>query len=146
MQNRRLSAVYVVTALVALLLTWSQNLAYFGPSAAGPLAAFPLFLTDAAINPAARSIAFDILLMLYAASLWMVFEGRRRRMRFVWAYVVLGLMVAISVTFPLFLAAREMKATAAPDIEGRPSLLDGVGIGLLTAVVGALCLFVLKQA
>ena len=109
MQNRTLAFAYVVIALAALGLTWSQNLAYFGAagSTAQALAAFPDFLIDAAVNPAARSITFDILLIVLAASVWMVFEGRRRRMRFVWAYVVVGFLVAISVTFPLFLAARD---------------------------------------
>lgn len=148
MQNRTLAIAYVVIALVALGLTWSQNLAYFGGagSTAQALAAFPAFLMDTAVNPAARSITFDILLIVLSASVWMVFEGRRRRMRFVWAYVVLSFLVAVSVTFPLFLAAREMKGRVEPEIEGRPGVLDGVGLGLVTAIVVLLSVFVLRRA
>lgn len=148
MQNRMLASAYVVIALAALGLTWSQNLAYFGGggSAAQALAAFPKFLIDTAVNPAARSIGFDILMICLAASVWMVFEGRRRRMRFVWAYVVLSFLVAVSVTFPLFLAAREMKGQVAPDIDGRPGVLDGVGLGLVAALVIYVCVFVLRHA
>ena len=136
--NRWLATVYVVIAILALGLTWSQNLAYFVPGAAAMA-----FLTDAAVNPAARSLTFDIVLVLYAAAIWMVFEGRRRRMAFVWAYVIGGLLVAISVTLPLFLAARELKPQITPDIPGRPSLLDGVGLGILTVLVAAICAFAL---
>jgi len=39
----------------------------------------------------------------------MVAEARRLGIRFVWIYVVLGLLIAISVTAPLFLVARERR-------------------------------------
>lgn len=141
-QNRQLAAVYGLLAIIALVLTWSQNLAYFGGG--GGLSAFPAFLRDAAVNPASRSVTFDIALVLYAAAVWMVFEGRRRRIPFVWAYVIGGLLVAISVTLPLFMAARELKSGATPEIEGRPGLLDGVGLGGLAILIIGLCAFVLK--
>jgi len=140
-QNRQLAAVYGLLAVIALVLTWSQNLAYFG---GGGLSAFPAFLRDAAANPASRSVTFDIALVLYAAAVWMVFEGRRRRIPFVWAYVIGGLLVAISVTLPLFMAARELKAGATPEIEGRPGLLDGVGLGALAILIVGLCAFVFR--
>jgi hypothetical protein len=35
----------------------------------------------------------------------MVIEARKHGVRFVWAYIVGGLAIAISVTFPLFLIA-----------------------------------------
>ncbi|MDO8378851.1 DUF2834 domain-containing protein [Phenylobacterium sp.] len=142
-QNRQLAAVYGLLAVIALVLTWSQNLAYFGGG--GGLSVFPAFLRDAAVNPASRSVTFDIALVLYAAAVWMVFEGRRRRIPFVWAYVIGGLLVAISVTLPLFMAARELKAGATPEIEGRPGLLDGVGLGALAILVIGLCAFVFRQ-
>lgn len=142
-QNRQLAAVYGLLAVIALVLTWSQNLAYFGGG--GGLSAFPAFLRDAAVNPASRSVTFDIAIVLYAAAVWMVFEGRRRRIPFVWAYVIGGLLVAISVTLPLFMAARELKAGATPEIEGRPGLLDGVGLGALAILVFGLCAFVVRQ-
>ena len=42
----------------------------------------------------------------------MVIESRRLDIRFPWLYVVFGLLVAISVTFPLFLIARERRLDA----------------------------------
>lgn len=143
LSRRWLAAAYVAVALAALILTWGQNLAYF--AGGGGLTAFPKFLIDAAANPASRSVTFDILLIFYAAAIWMVFEARRLRMRFVWVYVILGLFVAISVTFPLFLAVRELRTQIEPHIEGRPSMADGVGIGALAVLVGYLCVFVLMR-
>jgi hypothetical protein len=138
MQSRSLALVYLVLGLVGLVLTWSQNLAYFGPAAAG---GFPDFLRGTVANPGARSIAFDILIVGWSASIWMVIEGRRRRMKGVWLYPVLGWTVAMAFAIPLFLAARELALRTPPEIEGRPSPLDGLGLGIVSAF--ALVLLVL---
>ena len=130
MQSRRLAFVYLALGLVGLVLTWSQNLAYFGPAAAG---GFPDFLRGTVANPGARSIAFDILIVGWTASIWMVIEGRRRRMKFFWLYPVLGWTVAMAFAVPLFLAARELVLRTPPEIEGRPGPLDGLGLGVLSA-------------
>ena len=138
MQSRRLALVYLVLGLAGLALTWSQNLAYFGPAAAG---GFPDFLRGTVANPGARSIAFDILIVGWTASIWMVIEGRRRRMKLVWLYPVLGWTVAMAFAVPLFLAVRELALRTPPEIEGRPGLADGLGLGLVSAF--ALVLLVL---
>jgi hypothetical protein len=44
-----------------------------------------------------------------AAAVLMVIEARKHAVRFVWLYIVGGLLIAISVTFPLFLIARELR-------------------------------------
>lgn len=138
MQSRRLALVYLALGLAGLALTWSQNLAYFGPGAAG---GFPDFLRGTVANAGARSIAFDILIVGWTASIWMVIEGRRRRMKLVWLYPVLGWTVAMAFAVPLFLAARELALRTPPEIEGRPGLVDGLGLGLVSAF--ALVLLVL---
>jgi hypothetical protein len=138
MQSRSLALVYLVLGLIGLVLTWSQNLAYLGPAAAG---GFLDFLRGPVANPGARSIAFDILIVGWTASIWMVIEGRRRRMKFVWLYPVLGWTVAMAFAVPLFLAVRELALRTPPEIEGRPSPLDGLGLGVLSAF--ALVLLVL---
>ena len=103
--RRALCLFYFFVAVVALVGTWSQNWTYVP---AGPLAGTLAFLKDATITPAARSITIDILLFYISAAAWMVLEARRLRIRWVGVYLVFGVLVAISVTFPLFLAAREM--------------------------------------
>jgi hypothetical protein len=42
----------------------------------------------------------------------MVTEARKHNIRFVWAYIVGAVLVAISVAFPLFLLARELRMNA----------------------------------
>jgi Na+/phosphate symporter len=48
-------------------------------------------------------------LFFVAAAIFMVREARRLAIPHVWAYLVGGMLIAISVTFPLFLVAREFK-------------------------------------
>jgi hypothetical protein len=137
-----LCAFYGLIALVALIATWSQNLAYFAGQA-GP-AAFWQFLVDAKANPASRSITADIGFFLLAATAFMAAEARRLGVRWVWAYVLLGFLVAISVTFPLFMIAREV-ALDRTDPAQRANLApsDIIGLAATAAVVGGLTIFIL---
>jgi hypothetical protein len=134
--TRALCAGYALIAVAALIATWSQNLAYLDRGAAFLSA----FWTDTKVNPAARSITADIALFLLAACILMVFEARKHGIRFVWLYIIASLVTAISITFPLFLIARELKVhrTEAPRI----SAGDAVGLAVLTAVTTAFTIWV----
>lgn len=112
-----LCGVYAAIAAIALIATWTQNAAYSG-SGTGFLKDF---LTDLKVNPASRSITLDILLFFLAAAIFMVIEARKIGVPYVWAYVIGGMLIAISVTFPLFLIARERKL-ATTDEPGLKSL------------------------
>lgn len=137
---------YALVALAALVATWSQNLAYFGgPDSAEALARFAL---DTRVNAASRSITVDIGLFFLAAAPFMLREGRRVGVRFVWLYFVFGMLVAISVTFPLFMLARELRLEAreksGDTTEGVVSTGDYVALGVFASVVVALTVFVLR--
>ena len=104
MSRRLLCVVYVVIALVALVATWSQNIVFFRAGGS-----FLGFWEATKVNPASRSITVDIALFLLAAAILMVIEARKHGVKFVWAYILGGFLIAISVTFPLFLLARELR-------------------------------------
>ena len=104
-----LCGIYAAISAAALVATWTQNAAYFGNSAGF----LKNFVQDLKITPASRSITVDIVLFFLAAAIFMVLEARKIGVPYVWAYIVGGLLIAISVTFPLFLIARERKL--APD-------------------------------
>jgi hypothetical protein len=127
----RLCAAYACVAILALIGTWSQNVAYFHPDdgLAGFALATARFWPDTLATPASVSITVDIALFFLAAAIWMVIEARRLGIRFVWLYVVLGLLVAISVTFPLFLIARECRLATRGEA-GRLGLARGDGVAL----------------
>jgi hypothetical protein len=103
--SKVLCAVYAVISVAALIATWSQNAAYFD----NPGGFLGEFLNDSKVTPAARSLAVDITLFFLAAGILMVIEARKHGVRFVWAYILGGFAIAISVTFPLFLIARELR-------------------------------------
>jgi hypothetical protein len=127
---------YVVIAIVALIATWSQNVAYLRPEE-GPLTGFVQatmrFWPDTLATPASVSITVDIGLLTLAASVFLILEARRLAMRLPWLYVVLGLLVAISVTFPLFLIARERRLAVRGEAPAALGLTRGdrVGFALL---------------
>lgn len=133
---------YGLIALIALVATWSQNLLYFtGPDPAG----FGQYVQDLKVNGAARSFTVDIGLFLLAGVALMLIEARKLGVRFVWVYVILSFAVAISVTFPLFLIAREIRLARAGGIGVgvELTLSDIIGLALVTGVVLAMCVFIL---
>jgi hypothetical protein len=104
--SKVLCAAYGAIAVAALIATWSQNVAYLHKPSG-----FVDFWVATKVNPASRSITVDIILFGLAATVWMVIEARKHGVRFVWLYVVGGGLIAISVTFPLFLIARELRVS-----------------------------------
>ncbi|WP_326547106.1 DUF2834 domain-containing protein [Mycolicibacterium sp. ND9-15] len=127
---------YAAIALAALIATWSQNLAYAERGAEF----FSVFWEDTKVNAAARSITADITLFLLAAVIFMVLEARKHGIRFVWVYVVASFLIAISVTFPLFLLARELRIhrTEAPRI----GAVDTVGLIVVAIAAAAFTIWV----
>jgi hypothetical protein len=106
-RQRILIGFYAVMALAALYATWSQNLQVL--AGAGPLDGFIQFWRLTGANPASTSITVDLAFFFMAAAAFMVIEARRLGVGFVWLYLLGGVMIAISVTFPLFMIARELK-------------------------------------
>ena len=143
-QQRWLIGFYALVAVAALWATWGQNLQYVW--ATGEFSALNKFLPDLRANPAARSIAVDIGLFLLAAVAFMVIEARRLGVRWVWLYVLFGFLVAISVTFPLFMIARELRLAPAnkPDTPWSLTVSDVVGLAIVTALVAGLSWYILR--
>lgn len=109
---------YVAISAVALYATWSNNIAFSAqPNSGGPLG----FVRALYVNHAAASIANDLLLFALAGCIFMVVEGRRLQVRFVWAYVILSVLVAVAVMFPLFLLARQIRLSQTAGSTLRPT-------------------------
>jgi hypothetical protein len=137
-----LCAFYAMVAITALVMTWSQNIAHFAEGKSFPLD----YMNDLKVTAAAKSFSVDLGLLLLAGTGLMVAEARRLGVRFVWLYVVLGFAIAISVTFPLFLIARELRLAKMDTVptETRLTPSDIIGLGLVTFVVLAMCGFILN--
>lgn len=134
--QKLLCAFYAVVAALALYATWSQNIQLMSPGM-GPLDPYAAFVEQMRVNPASRSIAVDIGFFLLAAAAFMVVEARRLGVRFVWLYILLGFLVAISVTFPIFMIAREMRLAANPNApaQWRLTATDLIGLAVVTGMI-----------
>ena len=104
--DKILCGIYGAFAAVALVATWWNNLAFFNQPNNGGLVRL---IQAGYANYATSSLTNDLFLVFLAALVFMVVEGHRIRMRLVWVYVLLGTVVAISVGFPLYLLARQIK-------------------------------------
>lgn len=105
-QEKSLCLFYAIVSAVALVLTWSNNIAFFMQPDNGGLVGF---LSQAYVNPAAASLSNDLMLLGVACTGFMVVEARRWKVPYIWFYIVLSLCIAISVMFPLFMIARERR-------------------------------------
>lgn len=67
-----------------------------------------------------------------AAIVWMVIEARRLEIGFVWIYVIVAFVVAISVTFPIFLfvCERRLQALGVAHREASPTAADLAGLAI----------------
>jgi len=106
MRSKTLCWIYALIAFGALVATWSQNIRFFGEEDNGGLGGFIDGMYE---NAAAASISNDLLFMLLAAFVLMFVEARRLGMRHLWLYFAGSFLIAVSVMFPLFLLARELK-------------------------------------
>jgi len=109
-----LCVVYVAIAAFALVATWRNG----GPYIHNPVDLFVKFWPDTKATAASRFAAADLVMLAITAGVFMLIEGRRQRVRLVWAYIVGGILIAMSAAFPLFLIARELRIGAS---EGPPS-------------------------
>jgi len=142
-QTRKMLCIfYGLVSVIALIATWSQNLLYLqGEHPAG----FGQYILDLKASGSARSFTVDIGLFLLAGTGLMVTEARRLGVRWVWAYVVLGFAIAISVTFPLFLIARELRLAKTETTSSTVGLnpTDLIGLALATIIVLGMCAYIL---
>lgn len=131
-----LCVVYGAIAIAAIIGTWSQGGPYIHSVADFLIG----FWRDTKVTPASRFITVDILLFALAAAILMVVEARRLNVRFVWAYIVGAFFVAISVTFPLFLLARELRMGRS----GEPRLhtTDTILLAVLAVAVAGLSIWI----
>ena len=105
------------------------------------IAFFGNFWHDARVNASSRNITADVLMLGLSVATLMVIEARKYGVRLVWLYIAGGFFLAISVTFPLFLIARERRM-AATEPTTRVPALDVILLALLAAGLTGLTIWV----
>lgn len=141
--RKALCFAYGLIALLAFVGTWGNAWPYVSLGVVGSNVAF---WRDTMVNPASRFLTLDVFFLALAVFVWMVLEARRLGMRLVWLYLLVGTVVAISVTVPIFLlnreralAAREPSSTA-----GTLGTFDVIGLVLLTAGIAVFAAFTIS--
>ena len=103
--------------------TWSLVLAVLGTAL--PYSQFipfvrdhgldlPLFFNQLFANRVSGFFAFDVIVSSLVLWVFVLVEGRRSRVRHLWAPIVANLAVGVSLGLPLFLYMREGRRQGAP--------------------------------
>jgi hypothetical protein len=132
--RKTLCFAYGLIALLAFVTTWTNVLSY---SSLGFVGSNVAFWRDTLANPASRFLTLDVFFLGLAVFVWMVLEARRLGMRRVWLYLLFGMLVAISVTVPIFLINREraLAAREPASAAGTLGTFDVIGLVLVTAAI-----------
>jgi len=145
MSRTTAARIYVAIAVLALVATWRQNIGFLLEGERGVAGGLVDFWPALLANRATTSITVDIFLFGLAAVLWMVSEARRHQIRHVWLYVLLSFAIAISVTFPMFLAAREHRLASLGETPGKLDARDLLGLAVLAAAIVGFSLYSLVR-
>ena len=134
--RKALCVAYGLIALLALVGTWGNNIAYLS---LGFVGANMTFWQETLATPASRSITVDLFVLGLAMFVWMVLEARRLGMRGVWLYLLFGMLVAISVTVPIFLINREraLAQREPSSAAGTLGVFDIAGLAAVTVAITA---------
>ena len=105
-----LTWIYFLLAILGLIVPWYFNLQFilYG---AEPFTV-PKFIADGMATPLSSSITTDLFISATAICIWMMVEGKRLKMKYLWAYFICTYLIAIAFTCPLFLFNRERKLNA----------------------------------
>jgi hypothetical protein len=96
---------YLALAIAGLVITWTFN--------GIAIAQGSTFFGEWSANgPATQSLQWDLIVVVAAASVLIVVEGRRIGMPWAWVFIPLSLLTAAAFTVPLFLALRERRLAA----------------------------------
>lgn len=99
---------YLIVALLGAVLPLWQFIPFLSEHGLD----LPLFYKQLFHNNVSAFFALDVIVSSIALWLFVFWEGRRRRMKNLWLYVVCNLAVGVSLALPLFLFARERKLNA----------------------------------
>lgn len=93
---------YLTVSAIGLITAWWFNgIAVVNGSTGGD------YLEAWFSSPLDWVLSLDLLVVALAGSVFIIVEGRRLGMRWLWAYLLASGVTAFAFTFPLFLAMRE---------------------------------------
>ena len=97
------------TFLILAILGMLVPLAAFAPFVISHGFDPGLFVKQLFATPVSRFFAFDVLISAITFWVFLLREGRRLEMKYLWIYILGTLLVGVSLGLPLFLFFRERK-------------------------------------
>ena len=94
--------IYFLLAILGFVLPYSQLIPFLTNYGFDIL----LFWSELFINRISTDFAFDLLVASVVFWLFVLREGRRLQMRFLWLYIVSNLVIGLSFALPVFLYVR----------------------------------------
>ncbi|MGW1071750.1 DUF2834 domain-containing protein [Streptomyces sp. NPDC002537] len=120
-RDRSLCVFYGLFTVAGFVVMGWMAVAYvLEPHDGGPVGVVRDFLHDATTNLASQFVYADLTLVWIALAGFMIAEARRLGIRYVWAYIIGAPVLALCVSFTLFMLVRQLKKTAAAPSGERP--------------------------
>ncbi|MGF1541251.1 MAG: DUF2834 domain-containing protein [Pleurocapsa sp.] len=94
--------IYFCLSLLGLVIPYSKFIAFIADNGLN----LALFWQQLFINQISSFFALDLLISVVAFWIFVVTEGTRLQMKFLWIYLVLDLIIGLSFALPLFLGMR----------------------------------------
>ena len=104
--QKLLCSTYVLIAIVSVILCWSEAFQYLE---FGFFGAWKAFFTDVNVNHGSRFLNYDASSVCITFAIWSIVDGKRKNIKYAFLYPIMGVLVAISFAFPLYLIHRELK-------------------------------------
>jgi uncharacterized protein YhhL (DUF1145 family) len=93
---------YLILAIVGFILPYSQFIPFLVDHGLN----LSLFWSQLFANQASSADTVDLFTSSFVFWVFLIKEGTKLRMKFLWIYVVVNLIIGLSCALPLFLAMR----------------------------------------
>lgn len=97
---------FLVLSVLGIVATWYFNSLFYLTVEDTSISNF---ISQANATLPAKSISADISVVAITFLIWMIYEGRKLKIKNWWLFIPLTFLIAIAFTFPLFLFFRERK-------------------------------------
>ncbi len=102
--------VYLILAIAGIIFPWYYNIEYMMNHEETLTPA--RFIKGGLVNSISSSITWDLIVGSSAASIFIIIEALRLKMKHLWFYILATYLIAFAFVLPFFLFMRERKLNA----------------------------------
>ena len=94
--------IYLILAMLGFALPYSQLIPFFAHHGFD----LSLFWSQLFANRISTDFAFDLIVSSLVFGFFVIREGKKRQMQFLWLYIILNWLIGLSFALPVFLLVR----------------------------------------